>query len=132
MKKLSRYAWLGALIAIIIPVAFTFAQTTGLTYSGSFIENAFKFLKDSLRAIPAILVAFAGVIFMYEVVRFILVGKDDAAKKTEIRNHLLTSLVALVVLLSFWAIVRLISDSILGGGKQGTDIGSGDIPEVVI
>ncbi len=130
MKKLSRFAWLGALLAIIIPGSLIFAQNTGnIVYSTSFIARWLQFFKELLGSLPGILVALAGVVFMVEIVRFILVGKDGKVEEKEsIRKHIMWSLVALVVLISFWGIVRLIAGTV--GIKTGENLGSGDIPKV--
>lgn len=133
MKKLSRYAWLGALLAIIIPGSLIFAQQTGNTgnivYSTSFIAKWIQFFKELLQSLPGILVALAGVVFMIEVLRFIFTGKDGKVEeKDKIKSHIMWSLVALFVLISFWGIVRLIAGTV--GIKTGDNIKSGDIPKV--
>ncbi len=130
MKKLSRFAWLGALLAIIIPGSLIFAQNTGnIVYSTSFIAKWIQFFKELLQSLPGILVALAGVVFMIEVLRFIFTGKDGKVEEKEkIRSHIMWSLVALVILISFWGIVRLIAGTV--GIKTGDNLGSGDIPKV--
>lgn len=106
-------------------------QTGGLNYSGSFVERFFVFFRNVLVAIPPILVAIAGVVFMFEVIRFIFLGKDGKAEeKDKIKTHILYSLIALVVLLGFWGIVGMISKLI--GIRTGESVSGGDIPRVYI
>lgn len=106
-------------------------QTGGLNYSGSFVERFFIFFRNVLVAIPPILVAVAGVVFMFEVIRFIFLGKDGKAEeKDKIKTHILYSLIALVVLLGFWGIVGMISKLI--GVRTGESVSAGDIPRVYI
>lgn len=155
MKNSSKYQILGVLVGILIPAMFVFAQgsisislpgggsptTTpgtvsggiyqgGLNYSGSFVDKFFRFLKEILFALPPILVSIAGVVFMFNVLKYILKGDKDPKEKEEMKHTLLYSIIALVVLLGFWAIVGMISTAL--GIDQGQSIREGDIPSVII
>jgi ABC-type dipeptide/oligopeptide/nickel transport system permease subunit len=150
MKKFSKYQILGIVAGFLLPMAIAFAQVRiqlpggatqptvangsyqgDLTYSGSFVDKLLRFLKDVLFALPPVLVAIAGVIFMFEVIRYIFTNKDgNVEEKGKIRSHIIWSLVALVVLLGFWGIVGLISDAF--GIDQGRSVTEGDIPRVII
>jgi ABC-type amino acid transport system permease subunit len=118
----------GSMVAgFMLPVAFAFAQTLNT----GFVFDLFDFVKDILSEIPPILVAIAGVVFMFEVVRYIFAGKDGKAEEKEtIRKHIMWSLVALVVLLTFWGITRAISNTL--GLSRGEAIGDRQIPTVKI
>lgn len=75
--------------------------------------------------------AIAGVVFMFEVVRFIFLNKDGKPEeKDKVKNHILYSLIALVVLLGFWSIVGIISSAL--GINQGQSIDSRSVPRVNI
>jgi hypothetical protein len=144
MKKTTMFKIAGTAAGVALPVAMVFAQgNTGnpfistpptvagnfATYNGSFIQRAFDFVRSVLFALPPILVAIAGVIFMVSIIQFIWKGKEgDAAAQTTARNHVMYSLLALVILLGFWGMVGIISNII--GVTPGSSVTGGAIPKV--
>ena len=132
MKKTFILKATGIISAFMLPVAFAHAQSGIINYNDSFVQRIVIFLENFLIDIPPILVALAGVVFMFEVVRYIFAGKSgDAKEKDEIRKHMMWSLIALVVLLTFWGIVRMIAGSLaLDIGTRNSSIEINQIPSV--
>ena len=92
------------------------------------VTGLFRFFSTILGMIPPILVAVAGVVFMFNIVKFIFEGNAEAKEKE--KKAILLSLVALVVLLGFWAIVGVISRTL--GINTNRNISTNDIPQVVL
>jgi heme O synthase-like polyprenyltransferase len=123
-----------SLLGVLILPAFTFAAgtlgtTTTTGVDSTFIDNFVLFLQKMIRQAPAILVGIAGLVFMYEVLKFILTAKDGKAEeKEQNRKHLMYSLVALAVLISFWGIVGFMLRFF--GLSSGDNVTQSDIPKV--
>ena len=121
MKKVSIF-----LFSLVLPFV-TFAQgTNNIAYSGSFVDQFLNFVKMFLSALPPIFVAIAGLVFMYSILKFLF--ENDATKKDEDKKWIIYSLVALVVLLGFWSIVTMISNTL--NIKRGETITGSEIPSV--
>lgn len=145
MKKTNLFKIAGVAAGVALPAAMVFAQPLVTTppfngnqtlgaggqvqYAGSFVDNILNFIRNLLFRLPPILVALAGVVFMFEVIRFIFAGMNGKAEeKDKIRTHMIMSLVALVVLLGFWGIVGIISNML--GIRPGASVTTSGIPGV--
>lgn len=125
MKKFI-FSLLGVLV--LPTFAFALGQTSN-TINSTFFNSFIAFIKRMIGVIPPILVGIAGLVFMFEILRFIFAGKDgDAKEKDTIRKHLMWSLVALAVLISFWGIVGTLIK--VFGLQTGEKVMDTDIPGV--
>lgn len=58
-----------------------------------------------------ILIAFAVIWIIYNVVRFLIVGADNEEKRTAARQSILWGVVGLFVILSIWGLVRILTNT---------------------
>jgi hypothetical protein len=105
MKKL---AYIVPLAALVIP-AVAFAQVAG-NFNGSYIVGIIDFLRTTLNALIPILIALALVAFFWGLVRYVWSGGE--AKESGYKM-MISSLIALFVMVSVWGIIKL-AQSVLG------------------
>lgn len=144
MKKTSFFKVTGIVAGIIIPMTMVFAGGNNgfvstppivagniIDYNQSPVQRLFSFIQNVLYALPPILVACAGAVFMFYIVKFIWSGHSgDEQAREAARHHVMWSLLALVVLLGFWGIVTVLLNML--GLRAGGTITSAGIPRVQI
>lgn len=86
--------------------------------AGGYFDQIVSFVGKFITALFPILVAFAGVVFMFQVIRFITTTKEDT--RTGLRTSIGVNLIVLFVLLGFWGIIAMLSNML--GLTLGTDI----------
>ncbi len=58
-----------------------------------------------------ILISFAVIWIIWNIVRYLIMGGEDAAKRAEAGNAILYGVIGLVVILSIWGLVRIFRSS---------------------
>lgn len=96
---------------VLIPV-MVFAQSGGQS-----VNAIIKLIQFVIKSLFPILVSVAGIVFMYQVVRYIMV--QDLKQREQYRRGVLSNLLVLVVLLGFWSIIAVASNTL--GLTIGTD-----------
>ncbi len=109
------------LIAVIVAVtpAFAFAQTLAITDVNSLTYR----LTNIGNTFVQILVAFAVIWIVYNVIRYIV--KADTDDRKPIGNAILWGIVGLFVILSLWGLVRILRNTFY---TDTTDPTAQDIP----
>ena len=122
MKKYLSYAGLAALMLPLVSHAQVVA-------TGAFdIGDIFNLLVRWLIALPRLLVFAAIALILFNVVRYIFKNEDSADARKKALGQLLTSIVALVIALSIWGIMAIISSTFNLG--VGGEINQDFIPSV--
>jgi uncharacterized membrane protein YjfL (UPF0719 family) len=111
------------LSTLTLPVV-AFAQSTG-----GVLDLLAKFA-EILRKLFPIAVALAVLGLFYEIIMFIIHQNDDKGEK--FKKGIAWSLLALVVMLTFFGGVRLIATTLGLEGTIGADLNASDIPVVNI
>ncbi len=117
MKKYLSYAGIAAL-------ALPFVTHAQVVATGAFdIGDIFNLLVRWLIALPRLLVFAAIAIIIFNVIRYVIWTSDDPGKKAKALGSVMISIVALVIALSIWGIMAIISSTFnLGvGGEISTD-----------
>lgn len=120
MKKLGlrigieKFIGMMTLCAVMILPIITSAQTQSATVNGWV-----KMVNFVITSLFPILVSVAGIVFMYQIIRFIL--EQSVEKRAQLRQSITTNLIILFVMLAMWGIVALVSQTF--GLVVGTDIG---------
>jgi hypothetical protein len=78
-----------------------------ITDTDSLIRN----LTNIGNTIIQILIAFAVIYIIFNVIRFIMVGADKPEDRTAIRASILWGIVGLFVILSIWGLVRILTNT---------------------
>ena len=100
-------------MVMILPM-ITSAQTQSATVNGWV-----KMVQFVIGSLFPLLVSAAGVIFMYQVIRFVL--EQSVEKRAQLRQSITTNLIILFIMLGMWGIIALVSQTF--GLVAGTDIG---------
>ncbi len=91
-------------IALALPTfvsAQTITDVNSLTQKATNIGNTFI----------QILIAFAVIYIIYNVVRFLIVGADSEDKRKQARDAILYGVVGLFVILSIWGLVKILTNT---------------------
>jgi predicted PurR-regulated permease PerM len=75
----------------------------------TFLKNIGGFLHDTL--MPA-LIAFAFLFFLWNVVRYFIIGGSNSESQEKARTLALWGILAFVVIFSLWGIIELLVDSL--------------------
>ena len=110
IKKTTLLNILGFIVTLI-PI-MTFAQSGGQS-----VNAIIKLIQFVIKSLFPILVSVAGIVFMYQVVRYIMV--QDVKQRDQYRKGIISNLLILVVLLGFWSIIAVASNTF--GLTIGTD-----------
>jgi hypothetical protein len=136
MKKIASVVGLtaGALLIASLPLV-TFAQSdvgsagSGIIGQASEITQSAQGLAGDvnglLNIIIGVLITLAVVVFIFNVIRFIL-SKNEEDKKSA-RSYLLWSIIAIAVILGIFGIAKLILGTV---GIDGNNLQQSDIPTV--
>ncbi len=120
MKKLGNLIYSYISVSIISGISLfalpliSHAQTQSATVNGWV-----KLVQFIITSAFPILVSLAGVIFMYQVIRFIL--EQSIEKRAQLRQSITVNLIILFIMISMWGIIALVSNTF--GLVAGTDIG---------
>ncbi len=120
MKKLRNLICSYASVSIISGISLfvlpliSHAQTQSATVNGWV-----KMVQFVIGSLFPLLVSAAGVIFMYQVIRFVL--EQSVEKRAQLRQSITTNLIILFIMLGMWGIIALVSQTF--GLVAGTDIG---------
>lgn len=68
-----------------------------------------------------LLISFAVIWIIWNVVRYLIMGGEDAAKRTEAGNAILYGVIGLVVILSIWGLVRIFRSSFVTNDNVPTN-----------
>ncbi|MES2216024.1 MAG: hypothetical protein V4481_01875 [Patescibacteria group bacterium] len=93
-----------AALAVSLPIlasAQAITDVNTLTYKLTNLGNTFI----------QILIAFAVIYIIYNVVRFLIVGADNEEKRASARSAILWGVVGLFVILSIWGLVRILTNT---------------------
>lgn len=115
-----------AALSLFMPL-LTFAQGTGAV-PGTFIFNFLNFAELLIKRLFPIGIAIAGLVFIYELIMFIVTKEEGGDKSTKFKKGILYSLLALFIMLTFWGLIRTLANAF--GLNLGDDITSRDIPTV--
>jgi len=119
MKKNLLTLGLAFVTALALPIQLLAAEdtpgalTTYITSVGSFINNI---------VIPA-LIAVAFLVFVYGIFQNFFIGRDDEEAREKGKQLILWSVIGMVLIVSIWGIVNLLS------GAIGLDQGGGGITD---
>ena len=108
---------------LMLPFA-AFAQATG-------VAGLIGRFADVLKLLFPIAVALAVLALFYEIVMFIF-NKDEPDKSEKFKKGILWSLAALLVMLTFFGIIRLVAQTLGVGDVIGAGLDSTNIPTVHI
>jgi len=113
----------GSLMFLFPIVSFAAAGGTGINEAGptEFVRS----ITNIINTIIPLLVAVAVLIFIYGVLKYILAGTDDAAKRTEARGFMIWGIVAIFVMVSVWGLVGILSKA---SGVEGTNVNVQGVP----
>lgn len=93
-----------AAIAVSVPVLASAQQITDVnTLTNKLTNLGNTFIQ--------ILIAFAVIYIIYNVVRFLIVGADNEEKRKSARSAILWGIVGLFVILSIWGLVRILTNT---------------------
>jgi hypothetical protein len=122
--KLKFATMYGAAAGLLLPMA-AFAQSPTIQ-GGTGLDDIIAWFIGLLDLAVPVLVAIAVIYFIFNVIKFVVAkgGEDSKAAK----DHMIWGLIGLFVILAFWGIIALISNT-LGVGLGGNP-GSGIIPGV--
>lgn len=124
MKKFISAVTLGFLP--FIAMAQTFQTNQGL-------DNLLSSFGSVLSKLFPIAVAIAVLSLFYNIIMFIITrSSGDTAKHSGFKEGILYSVAAVVVMLTFFGIVRIIANTLGIGGAVGAGINNSDIPRVQI
>jgi hypothetical protein len=102
MKKIIATAF-----ATLAPV-IALAQTSGaITDANKLVEK----LTNLGNTFIQILIAFAVIYIIYNVVRYLVMGGDDEEKRKKAGSAILWGVVGLFVILSIWGLVRILTNT---------------------
>lgn len=91
-----------------IPVGLIFAPSL------AFAVNDFASLKDTiitiLNGVTLLLIAFAVVLFLFGVIKYMTSGADEEKRK-EARNTIIYGVIGLFVMVSVWGLVGLVGNT---------------------
>lgn len=122
MKKLASYS---ALALLTLPF-ITHAQVVA---TGAFdIGDIFNLLVSWLIALPRLLVFVAIAYILFNVIRYVIAGDEAPAEKAKKLGSIMISIVGLVIALSIWGIMAIISSTFNLG--VGGEINQDFIPSV--
>ncbi len=125
MKKI-KLVISGLLSSLVFVPALALAQSTGVTLSN--LSVALNDISTLINRVIPLLIGIAVVIFIFGVVRFIL-GAGDPEKRTEGRNYMVYSIIAIAVMLSVWALVAFVRNT-FGVNQNVTPTDFPQIPAV--
>jgi uncharacterized membrane protein len=120
MTIIKKYVYIVIGLCIVLLPAYVFAQSGNTSVTG-----IIKLIQFVLKSLFPILVSLAGIVFMYQVVRFIMI--QDVKSREQYRKSVISNLLILVVLLGFWGIIAIASntlglaigsDAIVAGGNK--------------
>jgi heme/copper-type cytochrome/quinol oxidase subunit 4 len=102
MKK-----FIATALATLAPV-IALAQTSGaITDANKLVEK----LTNLGNTFIQILIAFAVIYIIYNVVRYLVMGGDDEEKRKKAGQAILWGVVGLFVILSIWGLVRILTNT---------------------
>jgi hypothetical protein len=109
----------GAAAGFFLPIA-AFAQGPTIQ-GGTGLNDIIDWFVGLLRIAVPILVSIAVIYFIINVIKFVVAkGGED---KTAARDHMVWGLIGLFVILAFWGIIALISNTLeIGLGGQPTGV----------
>jgi phosphatidylglycerophosphatase A len=112
-------------VAFFAP-ALVLAQAQNSTPEGiaTGIEGLAKAAVRALNAVVPVLLAVAGIVFIWGVVRYVIT--PDPTKKADAKWYIVWGIVGIAVILCFWGLATLLAS--LAGGSP--DLGSGQAPGV--
>ena len=119
-KKLAILSGIGSFFAPL----FALAVTQACTVTNDTIEGIFCKARSILNTIVPLLVTLGVVYFVWGVVQYIMTG--DEAKKKEGRTKMIYGIIGLVVIITMWGIVGLITNTFGVSGGYTFDLP--DIP----
>jgi len=119
-KKLAILSGIGSFFAPL----FALAVTQACTVTNDTIEGIFCKARSILNTIVPLLVTLGVVYFVWGVVQYIMTG--DEAKKKEGRTKMIYGIIGLVVIITMWGIVGLITNTFGVSGAYTFDLP--DIP----
>lgn len=123
MKKFISAATLGFLP--FIAMAQSFQTNQGL-------DNLLSSFGGVLSKLFPIAVAIAVLALFYNIIMFIVTRADGGEKHAGFKEGILYSVAAVVVMLTFFGIVKIIANTLGIGGAVGAGINNSDIPRVQI
>ena len=100
---------LGSTVLIVMPILVFSANGGGIVGIISIFNNI-------LSMIIPVLVALAVVYFIWGVIQYLLVGNEEKKKKA--KEVIFSGLIGLFVIISFWGIIRVISNTIDVGPER--------------
>ena len=114
-------------IATFLP-SVTFAQQiTGSNPITNF-DTLVGRLTNIGNVVIELLIAFAVIYIIINVVRFIMSGDDT--KRSELRTSILWGIVGLFVILSIWGLVRILTNTFNTGNRQAPRQNTGEVPYI--
>jgi len=119
-KKLAILSGIGSFFAPL----FALAVTQACTVTANTIEGILCKARSILNTIVPLLVTLGVVYFVWGVVQYIMTG--DEAKKKEGRTKMIYGIIGLVVIITMWGIVGLITNTFGVSGAYTFDLP--DIP----
>ena len=102
-------------------------QRTSNTADLSFVANLIAQVGGLVRMLPPILTGIAVVVFFWYLIRYVIVNKDNAEKKTKDLSGMMYSLLAIFVMVALWGILAFFGDAI--GINPNTTVRSVQLPQ---
>ncbi len=93
-----------AFIAVSLPAVVSAQQITNF-------NMVTTRLTEIGNVVIQLLIAFAVIYIIFNVIRFIMVGSDKPEDRTAIRGSILWGIVGLFVILSIWGLVRILTNT---------------------
>ncbi len=130
MKKIISSLSALSIMALLPAAAFAQQQYGNFTTTGGF-SGFLNTVSSLISDLFPIAVGIAVLAFFYEIIMFIIAAKGGSTDKTaEYKKGILMSLLAIVTMVAFFGIVKIIANTLGVGGAIGTGIGTSDIPTV--
>ncbi|MFT5280903.1 MAG: uncharacterized membrane protein YidH (DUF202 family) [Flavobacteriaceae bacterium] len=82
------------------------------------------------KGVVQLLIAIAVVVFIMGVIKYIM-NAENPEKRTEGKNFMIYSIVAITVMVSVWGLVAILSNTVFGpnGGANSTDLKAGQLSQ---
>lgn len=108
--------------AFLVP-AVAFAQLTGQVKD---LSGVVKWINSVLNTATSLIVALAVVYVLYGIFQFVKAGDDEA--RTEGRNKMVYGIIGIAVMVSVWALVRVVTGTF--GFEGGTPVNPPTVPPI--
>lgn len=92
------------------------AQAGSLNLNG--VDNSIARIITTMNGIVPLLIGVAVLVFLWGVLKFVLAGSDDAAKRKDARGFMIWGLVSIFIMVSVWGLVGILQSSF---GLSGVD-----------